>query len=44
MLDRLNRPAGSELELTAAAEGDGLLITVPSHYGRVFVSPVPTTI
>jgi hypothetical protein len=40
MLDRLNR-AGAELDLVAAHAGDALTITVPSNYGRVFVTPAP---
>lgn len=42
MLDRLNRPAGTEMELTAAKVGDPLPITVPSHYGRLFVTAPPS--
>ncbi len=42
MLDRLNRPAGSELELTALHPEDPLTIEVPSNYGQIFVTPPPT--
>jgi maltooligosyltrehalose trehalohydrolase len=41
LLDRLNRPLGSELELSASAAGSPLTVTVPSNYGRVFVTPPP---
>jgi 1,4-alpha-glucan branching enzyme len=40
MLDRLNR-GGIELDLAAANSGDTLTISVPSNYGRVFVTPPP---
>lgn len=40
MLDRRHRK-GSELELTASAQGAPLTIDVPSWYGQVFVSPCP---
>jgi len=42
MLDRFNRPAGTEMEVTAARAGDALTIAVPSHYGRVFVTAPPS--
>jgi 1,4-alpha-glucan branching enzyme len=41
MLDRFNRPPGTELELVAAAAGTPLTIDVPPNYGRVFVTPGP---
>jgi maltooligosyltrehalose trehalohydrolase len=42
MLDRFNRPAGTEMEVTAASAGDTLTIAVPSHYGRVYVTAPPS--
>ena len=44
MLDRLNRPAGIELEKVAVQLGDNLTITVPPNYGHVFVTPPPPAI
>jgi len=40
MLDRLNR-GGVEMDLVAANTNDQLTISVPSNYGRVFVTPPP---
>src|SRR5262249_24590936 len=40
MLDRLNR-GGAELDLVAASANDPLAISVPSNYGRIFVTPPP---
>jgi 1,4-alpha-glucan branching enzyme len=44
LLDRLNRPAGTELEIVAANAGDPLALIIPSNYGQVFVTPPPVTI
>jgi hypothetical protein len=44
MLDRLNRPVGTELELIAGAAGAALTVTVNPNYGQVFVTAPPTAI